>query len=263
MWPIFTEIAGHEIGTFGVIVALGLLLSLWIARRLGKRDGLDPRKVNDVGLLIIVAAMVGSRLLAAAVALLSGAPFGWEELRTAGAIHGALLGAILALIVLSRALRLPLDRLLDAYVPAAAFGQAVGRLGCFAAGCCFGASTDLSWAVTFTEPDALRLGGVPLGVPVHPVQLYDATLHFLMSGALIVLHRRKVLVGRLFAPWCILEGCVRLLVEGARGDVGRGVWLGIEWLSTGRVTSLLMIVVGLLVLYRSHAKDASLHSSAA
>jgi phosphatidylglycerol:prolipoprotein diacylglycerol transferase len=257
VWPIFTHLGGHEIGTFGVVVALGLLLSLWIARRLGERDGLDPRKVNDIGLLAMVAAMAGSRLLAAAVALLSGAPFGWDELRTAGAIHGALLGALLAILVLSRTMQIPLDRLLDAYVPAAAFGQAVGRLGCFAAGCCFGASTDLPWAVTFADTDALRLGGVPLGVPVHPVQLYDAALHFLMCAGLIFLHRRKILVGRLFAPWCILEGCVRILVEGARGDVGRGVWLGLDWLSTGRVTSILMIVLGLLVLYRVDSTDRS------
>lgn len=259
MWPIFTHLGGHEIGTFGVIVAAGLLLSLWLARRLGKRDGLEPRKVNDIGLLAMVAAMAGSRILAVAVALLSGAPLGWDELRTAGAIHGALLGALLAIIVLSRTLKVPLDRLLDAYVPAAALGQAVGRLGCFAAGCCFGASTDLTWGVTFSDPDAFRLGGVPLGVPVHPVQLYDAALHVLMSAGLVFLHRRKILVGRLFAPWCILEGCVRFAVEGARGDVGRGVWLGIDWLSTGRITSILMIILGVLVLYRVRSSARASH----
>jgi phosphatidylglycerol:prolipoprotein diacylglycerol transferase len=256
VWPIFTRLFDYEIGTFGVFMGLALLMALWVARHLGKRDDLDPRRVNDIGLATLAAAIIGSKLLAVVVLLLSGVSVTWAELRTAGAVHGALLGAMVTIFVLSRSMKLPVDKLFDAYIPATALGQAVGRLGCLAAGCCFGTQSALPWAVTFTDPKALDLGGVPLHTALHPVQLYDAGLHLLMFAILFALHRRRRLVGKLFAPWCILEGCARFFIETFRGDLGRGVWFDVSWLSTGRVTSLVMIALGSALILRGRYQES-------
>src|SRR5690606_24227101 len=149
---------------------------------------------------------------------------------------------------LARRFKLPPARLVDAYIPAVALGQAIGRLGCFGAGCCFGRASSAPWSVVFTQERAHSLGGVPLHASLHPVQLYDAAAHLALCLGLLVLHKRGAFVGRLFGVWCISEGGTRLLMEAFRGDLGRGIWLGVSWLSTGRMTSLLMILLGVAFL---------------
>lgn len=254
MWPILTRVFDYELGTFGVLMGVALLTALWVARSLGKRDGLDPRKVNDVGLATLASAIFGSKLLAFLVLAYSGVSPTWADMRTAGAIHGGLIGAMLAIFFIGRAMKLPLDRLFDAYVPATALGQAIGRIGCLSAGCCYGSPSALPWAITFSDPRALDLGGVPLHTTLHPVQIYDAGLHLMIFLVLVALHRRKFLVGRLFAPWCVLEGCTRFYIETFRGDLGRGIWFNLPWLSTGRATSLLMIALGLALIFREQSR---------
>lgn len=248
MWPIALEIGTYELGTYGLLVACAVLLSLWVARHLGRRDGLDPRAINDAGLGTLLAGFLGAAGLGVLVSLLAGVPVGVADFRNAGAIHGGLLGAMPAAYFLARHFNLPPLLLVDAYIPAVALGQAIGRIGCFAAGCCFGRPSSSPWSVVFTEERAHSLGGVPLHVPLHPVQLYDAGAHLLLFVGLFVLHQRGAFVGRLFGVWSIAEGVTRLMMEGFRGDLGRGVWLGISWLSTGRMTSLLMILLGVLFL---------------
>lgn len=244
MWPLLWDDGTWRIGTYGVVVGAGLLLCLWLARRLGVRDGLSPRVVNDIGLGMIVGGFVGSKSLGLAVSVARGETLSFADLRTAGAVHGGLFGGALTLLVVARVLGLPLSRLFDAYLPAAALGQAIGRLGCFFAGCCHGAPHDGPLSVVFTNPLARELGGAPLGVHLYPVQLYDAALHFSLCALLVYLHRRRLLVGRLLPLFCVLEGTLRFAIEGLRGDTQRGVWLNIDWLSTGRLTALALVLVG-------------------
>src|SRR5690606_1912720 len=131
------------------------------------------------------------------------------------------------------------------------------RLACLSAGCCFGAHSDLPWSITFSNPRALELGGVPLHETLHPVQLYDAGFHFLLCAALVYMHRTGMMRSRLFGIWCLAEGTVRFFVETFRGDLGRGVWLDLAWLSTGRVTALGIFAVGLFYLWFTRPQTQS------
>src|SRR5690606_22090111 len=137
------------------------------------------------------------------VSLVAGTEISAGDLRNAGAIHGGLLGAMPAAYFLARRFKLPPARLVDAYIPAVALGQAIGRLGCFGAGCCFGRASSAPWSVVFTQERAHSLGGVPLHASLHPVQLYDAAAHLALFLGLLVLHKRGAFVGRLFGVWCI------------------------------------------------------------
>lgn len=260
MWPILAKFGDYELGTFGVLVGIAVLLSLWLARTLGKRDSLQPSKVNDLALAMLVCGFVGAKLLGIVVALLSGVPLDWTELRNAGAVHGGLVAGGLAGVVLVRHFKLPIRLLLDALVPAVALGQGFGRLACLTAGCCFGSHSDLPWAISFNNPRAYELGGVPLHTTLHPVQLYDAGAHFLLCAALVFMHRKGAMRARLFGVWCVAEGVVRFTIETFRGDLGRGVWLDVAWLSTGRVTALGIAAVGLL--YLSLTRQASSKATA-
>lgn len=251
MWPILTRLGDYEIGTFGVLVGLAVLAGLWLARQLGKRDGLEPKKVNDLGLAMMASGLVGAKLLGLLVAVFSGAELNWQELRNAGAVHGGLAFGAVTGYLLARHYKISVALALDAIAPGVTIGQAIGRFGCLAAGCCFGTESSVPWAVHFSDPRAAELGGVPLNIGLHPVQLYDAGVHIALCLALVALHRKGLFRGRLFGVWSIAEGILRFSVETFRGDLGRGVWFELPWLSTGRVTALAFAALGIVVLFAS------------
>lgn len=262
MWPIFLEFGSYELGTYGVLVGIAILVSLWVSRHLGKRDNLSPRDVNDVGLGTLFFGFLGAALLGVAVAIATGIGVRVSDLRNSGAVHGGLLSAMPAAYLLARHFKLHLPSLFDAYVPGVALGQALGRLGCFAAGCCFGTHSDAPWSVTYTQIRARQLGGVPLHQSLHPVQVYDAGAHIVLFLVLFVLHKKSILRHRLFGVWCLAEGTLRIGLENFRGDLGRGFWLGLPWLSTGRLTALLIILVGAVFLALStEPKDLATKSA--
>lgn len=257
MWPIAFDFGSYELGTYGVLVGAAILISLWVARHLATRDDLNPRDVNDIGLGTLFFGFAGAAGLGAFVAWASGVGVTFSDLRNSGAVHGGLLTGMLAAFLLARRYRLPVPLLLDAYSPGVALGQAMGRVGCFAAGCCFGSPSDEPWSVMFTNQRAHELGGVPLLERLHPVQLYDAGLHLALFFALFLLHKQNKFRGQLFGVWCLLEGATRLLIENFRGDLGRGFWLDLPWLSTGRLTALLIACVGAAFLVASRPTEPS------
>ncbi|MCH2108514.1 MAG: prolipoprotein diacylglyceryl transferase [Polyangiaceae bacterium] len=248
MWPIIFESGTFQLGSYGVILVLAVFAALWVSSRLGKRDGLPTGPMIDIGVISLFAGIIGSKSLGILVSLANGIPLEWSELRNAGAVHGGLLAGIASLLFLLRRFQLPFRGVVDAFAPAIALGQAIGRVGCLMAGCCFGEETELPWAVSYTQGAAFTLGGAPLHTHVHPVQLYDAGAHIFLFLVLGIMHRKSILRGKLFGLWCILEGFTRIIVESYRGDLGRGIWWGIDWLSTGRLTALSIILIGLLFL---------------
>lgn len=251
MHPIVFQSGAFQLGSYGVLLVAAAFAALFLAAFLGKRDHIAPKRLIDVGVITLFSGIFGAKLLGVLVILWSGGRVGLDEIRNAGAVHGGLLGGLLAIYWLTRKGNPPLRALGDAYAPGFAIGQAIGRVGCFAAGCCFGRDTDGPFGVSFSDPEATRLGGAPLFEPLHPVQLYDAGAHVVLALVLAILHRRGIVRYRLAALYLMGEGVLRFSMESFRGDLGRGVWfLG---LSTGRVTSILLFSLGLLLLLRDRA----------
>ena len=130
-------------------------------------------------------------------------------LTSAGDFYGGFIGALIAsAIFFRRHPRLPFWRAADLCAPAIALGQAIGRIGCFMAGDDYGRPTHVPWAVTFTDPDAARIGGAPLGVPLHPVQLYESIVCLVCSWLLVRLSRRKRFDGEVILAYTL---CTRSL----------------------------------------------------
>ncbi len=253
MHPILFRIGSFEIGTYGLLLALGFFAALWLAMRQGKKDDLAPEALSDIAVTLLIAGVVGSKLLMIIVDLINGGSFAqvfdFATLRAGGAVHGGIILGLAAFFWRVRKWKLPLGATLDALVPAMALGQAIGRLGCFAAGCCFGTECHQPWAVTFTSPEALHFSGTPLFQSLHPVQIYTFLAELAIVGLLLLLRRRRAFPGQLAGIFFILEGASRSILEIWRGDLDRGIWLGMSWLSTGRLTGLAFILFGVGLLW--------------
>jgi phosphatidylglycerol---prolipoprotein diacylglyceryl transferase len=248
MHPILFRLGSFEMGTYGVLLAAGFFAALYLARRQGRFEGIDPEAITDLSVVLLLAGILGSKLLMIVVDLAKGVPpsqvFDLATLRAGGAIHGGIIGGVVAFFWRIRKLKLPLARTVDALVPAVALGQGLGRLGCLAAGCCYGTECHLPWAITFTNPEAFQISGTPLGQPLHPVQFYTLLGNLTVMALLLLLRRHRRFPGQLMALYFVLEGLARILVESWRGDLDRGVWMGLSWLSTGRLTALGFILFG-------------------
>lgn len=221
MHPVLIRIGPLSIHTYGVLVAAGFLLGLSLAVRQGKKQGIPPERIIDIGFYALLAAIVGSRLLF--VAINAGHylkhPLDVMKIWEGGLVfYGGLLLAVPVALWYIRKHSLDMGKLMDIFAPSMAVGHAVGRLGCFASGCCYGKPAGVSWAVTFLDPECLARTGIPL----HPTQLYESLGEFLNFLILITLRRWQSFKGQLFWTYIVLYSALRFTVEFFRGDAARG-----------------------------------------
>jgi phosphatidylglycerol:prolipoprotein diacylglycerol transferase len=174
--------------------------------------------------------------------------------RAGGVFYGGLIAALAVAIWLVRRYDLRLWTTADLFAPGIALGHVIGRFGCLLAGCCYGRPTSVPWAITFTNPAAAANVGTPLGVPLHPTQLYDAGAELLILIALLITERRgRPFAGRTFWLYVLLYGISRFIIEFYRGD-DRGVILGV---STSQFVSLIAVPVAIAMLIRLRSRAAA------
>lgn len=249
MHPILFEIGGFTVYSYGVLLAAAYLLGLQFALMRARARGLDPQRIMDLGIWIIVSALVGAKLLLLAVDFrqYSGSLHDLLGLaRSAGVFYGGLIAGVVVALWYLRRHTLPLWTTTDVFAPGIALGHVVGRLGCLMAGCCYGVETHVPWAVTFTDPFANANAGTPLNVPLHPTQLYEAGAELLILVFLLATEKRgRPFAGRTFWTYMLLYGISRFVVEIYRGDP-RGVVFGT--LSTSQFISVLLVPLSLIML---------------
>src|SRR3954453_107264 len=179
--------------THGGLPALACLFGLKLAMVRAKAQGLDANRVLDLGIYIIISALVGAKLLLLITDLRTFRADPRELLtlaRSGGVFYGGLILAVAVALWYIRRVGLPLWTTCDVFAPGIALGHVVGRFGCFFAGCCYGKPTSLPWGITFTDPFAAANGGNPLNVPLPPTQLYEAGAEALILGLLLFTERR-------------------------------------------------------------------------
>ena len=217
MYPILFQIGSFKIHTYGVFIALGFLTGIILALREAKRVGEEPENILDLTFYLIIAAIVGSRLL---YIILNYRYYIENPVEMVKIWSGGLVfygGFVLALIVgiwYIRKSHLPLWKTVDVIAPSIAIGQAIGRLGCFSAGCCYGKETTFPWAVTFSNPESLAR----LGIPIHPTQLYSSLDALFIFLILTVVKRFKKFDGLLIWLYVLLYSITRSIIEIFRGD---------------------------------------------
>lgn len=256
MHPDLLHIGRFIVPTYGVLAAAGLILGLILCVRYAKRDGLDEDKCWNMGVISIFGGIFGAKLLLLVMdwSYYSQHPreiFTFNMLQTGGVWYGGLIGAVATGTIITILYRMPVLRTADAYAPGIAFGHSLGRLGCLAAGCCYGKPTDVSWGVVFRDPRAHQLTGTPLGVRLHPTQIYEWAAEFAIFLVLVWLHKRRSFAGQVAGTYLFLFGIARFIIEFWRDDPERGSVFGGAISGTQLISVLLVVFGGALWLRRA------------
>lgn len=243
MFPDLFTIGPFTLHSYGLLVALGFFAGLFVTVRIGKREGFSTQQVLDMGFLLILAAVIGSRLLYVLINLdyYLENPLDAPKIWQGGLVFsGGILAALATMGWYSRRHGIAFLQLGDLWAPAASIGQGFGRIGCLMAGCCYGKPTGLDWGIVFSHPHALA----PLGIPLHPTQIYSSISAFAIFGVLLALSFRKKYTGQVFLWFLILHSTARLWVEKYRWDA-RGELPGASMTLTQLVA--LCILLGAIV----------------
>jgi phosphatidylglycerol:prolipoprotein diacylglycerol transferase len=238
MFPKLVSIGKFFIPTYGTLVAIAFLIALWVTIRLARRAKLPTEPVTNLAIYCALAGLAGAKLFMILFDWKSywddpASLFSLNTLQAAGVYQGGFLVALIVAILYMRHNRLPVLDTCDVFAPGIALGQAIGRLGCFSAGCCWGVECHLPWAVTFTNIQGHDLTGVPLGVPMHPTQLYESFADALIFAFLYRVIGKPHPSGSILGWYLILYSGARFVIEFFRFHE-QGLHMGLsytQWIS--------------------------------
>lgn len=254
MYPDLVTLGPITLHTYGLFVAIGFFVGLMVTVRLGRSEGFNSQQIMDMGFIIILSAIIGSRVMYVLMnaSHYSRAPLDMLKIWEGGLVFsGGVLGVVLTMLWYIKRHGLPLGKIADLWAPAIAIGQGIGRIGCFMAGCCHGKPTDSICGVVFTHPHSLAS---PLNVPLHPTQIYASLSGFVIFLVVLVLYTKKKFEGQVFLWFLIMHSTARLAIERFRGD-DRGILLGSNMSMTQLVAVLILITsVGILFTIKSKEK---------
>lgn len=206
VYPVLFRIGSFDITTFGVLVAIGALVGLWVYGRELRRSGLSDAAA-DAALAGVLGGLVGAKLLWS-IEHAGDEPFLSLILSRGGmSWFGGLLGGVGTALIMLKRQRIPLVPAVAAATPALAVGHAIGRLGCFMVGDDYGRSTSLPWGVAFPQ------GLPPTSTPVHPTQLYEAAALVVVAWLLSRWRRHGVDDRAVLGRYLVLAGSIRFAIE--------------------------------------------------
>ncbi len=254
MFPQLFHIGSFAVPTYGILVATGVLLGLWISVRNSARQGSKPENAWDFGIAVVLAGILGSKILYILVDWKSYAEhpkeiFSLSTLQAGGVFSGGLIGAFIVAWWFLRKYNMPALATCDAFSPGLALGHAIGRVGCFTAGCCYGKPTTHFWGITFTNPVANANAGTPLNIPLEPTQLIESAAELIIFGILTWMFARKKFDGQIFGAYLFLYGIARFLIEFLRDDPGRGGPYFGGALSGTQLISIGLVLAGGIIWY--------------
>jgi len=259
--PILFDFGPISLHSYGLGMAVAFAVAIWVAVQRAKARGLGGTFALDLSVLILIFSLIGAR----ATYVITH----WDEFReypldivspvqhtgqigiSGLVLLGGVAAAFLTVYVFARRKRKPFLSITDLLIPSTALGIAIGRLGCFLNGCCFGVPTGLPWGIHF-PPDSLA-GTVFPRACVHPTQLYEAGYALLIFVGLMIYDRRPRPVGRVTGLFLLGYGVGRYLNEQLRWYEHQMILWNTDAfrLTFSQVLSLIMIVCGVaLVLWR-------------
>ncbi|MGQ9707412.1 MAG: prolipoprotein diacylglyceryl transferase [bacterium] len=249
MLPVLLRVGNLQLYSYGVMLFISFALGIWFVEHRAKRFGVEPKKITDLALWVLLAVVLGSRLCYVA--------FHWDEFRydLVGIVrfwgnppglsglmfYGGFLGGLGAGLIFVWLNRLPLHKLLDAVAPALVLGEGFTRIGCFLNGCCFGKPTDTFLGVIF--PPGSAAGAQFPDRAIHPTQLYSSFAGFVLFGVALILEKRKLKPGVLFAIILILYSFFRFGIDFVRFYENAANFWG------NQVVALILVVVGFVLLF--------------
>jgi phosphatidylglycerol:prolipoprotein diacylglycerol transferase len=251
VFPRLLHIGNFSLPSYGLLVASGVLIGLWISVRNSERQGINPEHAWNLGILVVLCGIIGAKILYIVndwdyYAAHPNEILSIGTLQAGGVFSGGLIGALAAAAWYIRRHKMPAFGTCDCFAPGLALGHAIGRVGCFAAGCCYGKPTTHFWGVTFKNPLAHAWVGTPLGIPLEPTQLFESVVELANFFILTWILQRKKFEGQVFGAYLFLYGVARYFLEFLRDDPGRGSVFG--GIMTGtQLISICLVILGALI----------------
>jgi len=263
--PVLVKIGALEIRAYGLALALSFLIGIYISTYRAKKRGINPNDIMDLSVILIISAIIGSRLLYIL--------FHLEEFRghwldtfnpfqsngqigIAGlTVLGGVILCIISSIIYMRIKKLPFYRFADVIVPAVGFGIFLTRIGCFLNGCCFGIPCEAEHSLCVTFPYNSAAGSQFPGVPLVPAQLYSSLYGLIIFITLLLAERWKKFDGFLLALFFILYGIARFIIDFYRYYEDSMVLfaVGEKGISLNQGISALFVVVGIALLIKGYS----------
>ena len=254
MHPIIARFGPFTIYSYGMMVAMAFLFSIYLAGIEAGRRGIKRDLVYDLALYLFIGSLIGARVYYLAFFNPSSFikdPVSILKVWEGGlAIHGAILGGIASGFLFSRRRGVSFWRLADLVAPSIILGQAIGRIGCFLNGCCYGVPTESMFGVNF--PDGSLAYEAYRGLAVHPTQLYEFGLNLIGFFVLWSLRRRIKFEGGLFLLYLMIYNSIRIVVSGLRGD---SLYIWNTNIKIAQIISAIIFVVA-LTLFIKREKNA-------
>jgi len=265
MHPILFHLGAFPITSYGAALTIAFAVGTAVAMRRARQSDLDPERVLETAMVVLVSALLGARLFYVVMNPDEFAHVGWLARLLPFAPDGAYTGVVglsvmgglpLSLLAGYLFLRMrgdPWWPMMDVMAPSVALGAGITRVGCFLNGCCHGAVCDWPWAVHFPAnslPDTVFPGAA-----LHPTQLYAAAAGFAIFVILLAYARRKPPAGSILAALCIGMGGQRFVIETFRYHTPNESWTlfgGIESTVYHGVAAGL-VVLGIALLLRATA----------
>jgi phosphatidylglycerol:prolipoprotein diacylglycerol transferase len=261
MLPKLISIGSFYIPTYGVLVALGFLAGLGITLRLARKAGMPAETISNLAVYCAIAGLIGAKLFMFLFDIGDyvrnpSRIFTFETLQAAGVFHGGFIAAFLMALFYMRRQQLPAMKTLDLFAPGIAIGQGIGRLGCFAAGCCWGRECDLPWGVRFRSDFAAP---VPLDKTLHPVQIYESVADLLIFAILYKQASRTHRPGQVIGWYLVLYSTARFVIEFFRVHEQSlvGPFSLTQWIALGLLALGAAILIGPSLKTRPAAQSAA------
>jgi phosphatidylglycerol:prolipoprotein diacylglycerol transferase len=259
VFPQLFHFGRFALPTYGFLVALGVLTGLVVTTKLARSQKLNPDDAWNLGVLVVLAAIVGAKLLLIIndYSWYAAHPrdiFSLEMMQAGGVFYGGVIAALIAAAYYMRKHHMPALRTCDTFAPGLALGHSIGRIGCFAAGCCYGKPTSHWWGVVFTNPLAHSISGTPLNMRIEPTQLFESAIEFVNFLILLALIRHKKFEGQVMGAYLFLYGVARFFIEYIRDDPDRGSMFGGALTGTQFISICLVIAGGILWLLRKQPR---------
>jgi phosphatidylglycerol---prolipoprotein diacylglyceryl transferase len=256
MHPILFHFSSFTLYTYGFFLAMGFLVAIWFSKRNARFYDLKPDDISDLFFVILLGGILGARLLYVFINFEDFQSNLWDifKIWNGGLVFfGGFIAAVAGSVVMLKIKKLPFLKTADTLSPGVALGHAVGRLGCFFAGCCYGRECTLPFAVQFSHPDSLA----PLNVYLHPTQIYMAGANLLVFFILIRLQQHKRFHGMVFLSYVILYSVFRFIIEFFRGDF-RGDFF-FDFLSMSQGIGIMAVIIAVILMVKLARSDNNAH----
>ncbi|SHE41725.1 prolipoprotein diacylglyceryl transferase [Clostridium fallax] len=241
MKPILFEIFGFDVYGYGLMIAIGILSAVFLFTKRAKKRNYDEDKIFNMTIIAIIAGILGGKILYIITDfkyVIEDPSVVFRDFGLGFVIYGAIIAGVLSVYLYCRAQKWNALEVFDLVVPGLALAQGFGRIGCFFAGCCYGAETHSHIGIIFPK-DSLA----PSGVPLYPTQLMSSGFDFLLAIFLLWYDRKNNKSGRVFAMYLILYSIGRFFVEFLRNDPRGNVGV----LSTSQFIAIITLILGLAI----------------